>query len=99
MKYALLIVQVILGSIMLKQRQWKWVQYLMLSLGMDLAFAVLSTCIDSWHFPDNIFFNFLTIVYAALWLPYFWRSVRVEAVFKTHNWKIAPTSPTSATVS
>lgn len=94
----LLIVQVILGSIMLKQRQWKWVQYLMLSLAMDLAFAVLSICIDSWHFPDNVFLNFLTIAYAALWLPYFWRSVRVEAVFKTHNWKIAPPSPTSATV-
>jgi hypothetical protein len=95
----LMIVQVVLGSIMLKQREWKWVQYLMLSLAMDFAFAVLSTCIDGWHFPDNVFFNFLTMAYAALWLPYFWRSVRVKAVFQTHDWNIAPKRQTLATVS
>lgn len=94
----LLILQVALGSIMLMQREWKWVQYLMLSLTMDLAFALLSMFIDGWHFPDNVYLNFLTIAYAALWLLYFCRSVRVKAVFKTHNWVIAPKGPTLATV-
>lgn len=93
----LLIVQVVLGSIMLRHREWKWVQYLMISFAMDLAFSALSTCIDSWHFPDNVYLNFLTIAYAAIWLLYLWRSVRVEAVFKTHDWQIAPKIPTVAT--
>jgi hypothetical protein len=92
----LLIVQVVLGSIMLKQREWKWVQYLMLSFAMDFAFAILSTFIDGWHFPDNVFFNYLTMAYSAIWLPYFWRSVRVKAIFQTHDWRIAPKGPTLA---
>jgi Protein of unknown function (DUF2569) len=94
----LLLVQVVLGSIMLKQREWKWVQYLMLSLAMDLAFAVLSACIDNWHFPDNVFFNFFTIAYAVVWLLYFWNSVRVKAVFKTHDWQVTPKETTSAAI-
>ena len=92
----LLIVQVVLGSIMLKQRQWKWVQYLMLLFAMDFAFAILSTFIDGWHFPDNVVFNYLAMAYSILWLPYFWRSVRVKAVFQTHDWRIAPKDSTLA---
>jgi hypothetical protein len=94
----LMIVQVVLGSIMLKRREWKWVQYLKLAFGLDFAFALLSTCIDNWHFADNVFFNFVTIAYSIAWLLYFWRSTRVKAVFYTHDWKIIPKIPTEAAV-
>jgi len=87
---ALLVAQVVIGSVLLKSRQWRWVEYLQLLFTLDLAFGLLAMLIDQWHFPDNLVFDFFTITYASIWLLYFWKSVRVRSVFKTKDWKITP---------
>lgn len=91
----LLVAQVVVASVLLKKRQWRWVEYMQLLFALDLAFGLLAVLIDHWHFQDNVAFNFLTLAYASIWLLYFWKSVRVRSVFKTKDWKAVPAPPST----
>ncbi len=89
----LLIAQVVIGSILLKKREWKWVNYLRLAFALDVAFALLAIFIDQAHFEDNLIFDFLVLGVSTIWLLYFWRSVRVRRVFKTRDWSVVTQPP------
>jgi hypothetical protein len=64
-----------------------------LLFALDLAFGLLAVLIDQWYFHDNVAFDLLTHAYAAIWVLYFWKSVRVRSVFKTKDWKVVPAPP------
>jgi len=43
--------------------------------------------IDSWKFPDDLGLDVIAAIQTSAWLIYLFRSVRVERVFKHHDWE------------
>jgi hypothetical protein len=84
--------QVGVGTILLVARTWDLLKLLRWLVGMEVVASIIALVIDANYFPDNVGLNFLTLVPQALWLAYFFRSMRVKHVFKTHDWEIAVNS-------
>lgn len=84
----LLSAQAVIGTFLLRTRDWKWVQILRNILIADAVAVAVSFAIDSSYFKDNLVFDFLAAVWPVIWLPYFYVSSRVKRVFQTKDWEI-----------
>lgn len=82
----LFILQVVTATIAMKTRAYKWIVKLRFILMLDIIFTLLAMIIDSQYFRENMVFNFMSIVWPVIWLPYFYKSVRVQRVFVTKDW-------------
>lgn len=85
-RQTLFIAEVVIGSILVKKREWNWINYLKLVFGLNAAFAILAVWVDEAHFQSDLRFAFGNLGYSIIWLLYFWLSSRVRAVFKTKQW-------------
>jgi len=87
----LTLAQAAVSTFLLKIRSWDLVVLLRWVLAANMVAALASTLIDVKVFPDNLPFDFMTLVPSIVWLAYFFRSTRVQHVFRTHDWNPAPT--------
>ena len=79
-----------------KTRDYRWVRHLRTVLWIHLGVSFLAGAIDATWFPENLLFDFISVLWPLIWLPYFYRSQRVERVFLRHDW-LAPQEPAPAT--
>jgi len=86
----ILMAQVAVASILLKRREWRYVGILKLILVVDILVTLFAAGIDVFYFPENLAFDFLSLIWPAVWLPYFLRSTRVRHVFQTHDFHTSP---------
>lgn len=84
------IAQVIVGTGLLRVRDWRWVNYLRLVLVVNLVFVGIALAIDAMYFQDSIAFDVLAFIWPIIWLPYFSKSKRVERVLKIKDWVAQP---------
>lgn len=91
-------VQLAIGTMLISVRTWDMLILLRWTICAELIAAVIGTMIDVTQFPDNLPFDFLTIVQEGLWLAYFFKSQRVKHVFKFHDWDVAVDSIYPSTV-
>lgn len=82
-------VQLAVGTLLISVRTWDMLILLRWTIGAELVAATIGLIIDVNHLPENLPFDFITIVPEVLWLAYFFRSQRVKHVFKFHDWDIA----------
>jgi hypothetical protein len=85
----LLLAQVAVGTILLSARTWDLLKLLRFLIGAVVLAEILSIVININYNPDNLVFNFMTLVPETGWLAYFFNSKRVNHVFKTHDWETA----------
>jgi len=55
-------------------------------LWFHFGIAISGLFIDLMFFKDNVPLAVISLIYPAIWLPYFYRSKRVDKVFRTHDW-------------
>ncbi len=84
-----LLAQLAVGTILLSARTWDLLKLLRWLIGATVLAELLSIVINIKYYPDNLMFNFLTLVPQTGWLAYFFNSKRVNHVFKTHDWDTA----------
>jgi hypothetical protein len=80
-----LVVVIGIAMIMLKQREWVWVERLRLALGAEIVIAGISVGLDARYFPK--FFGLGRCVMMFLWFLYFCFSDRVYSVFRLKDWE------------
>jgi S1-C subfamily serine protease len=77
-----LIVQAVVATILLKRREWKWVKLLRAVLIGGLICTGIIIVLDSVFFSgDQADFDWLALIWLAIWVAYFFRSERVKDVF------------------
>ena len=81
--------QVAVGTILLSARTWDLLNLLRWIIGATVVAEIISIVVNINYYPDNLVFNFLTLVPQTAWLAYFFNSKRVNHVFKTHDWDTA----------
>jgi hypothetical protein len=94
----LLALAVVVGVAMmlLKRREWVWVERLRLALGVEIIIAGISVALDAKYFPKSFGLNLGRCVMMFLWLIYFCFSDRVYSVFKLNDWEsVCPPNPLS----
>lgn len=82
-------VQLAVATILISVRTWDLLKLLRWVICAEIVAGLIGTVIDVSHFPDNLFFDFMTVVPAVLWLAYFFKSSRVAHIFKAHDWEVA----------
>lgn len=89
-----LLVVVGIAMIMLKQREWVWVERLRLALGAEIVIAAVSVGLDARYFPKSFGLNLGRCVMMFLWFLYFCLSDRVYSVFRLKDWEsVRPPTP------
>jgi hypothetical protein len=83
----LLLVQAAIALILLNIREWEVVKILRVVVLLHVCFAWLGVSIDLLKWQDNIGLALYDAIPMTLWLIYLFRSVRVERVFKHHDWE------------
>jgi hypothetical protein len=84
-----------IAMIMLKQREWVWVERLRLALGAEIVIAAVSVGLDVRYFPKSFGLNLGRCVMMFLWFLYFCLSDRVYSVFRLKDWEsVRPPIPT-----
>jgi len=81
-------VQLAVPTILIPVRTWDRMKLLRWLIAGEIAAAIIGTVIDVGYFPDNLVFDFITLVPAALWWAYLFKSRRVVHVFESHDWKL-----------
>ncbi len=76
-----------IAMIMLKKREWVWVERLRLALGAEIAIAAVSVALDAKYFPKSFTLNLGRCVMMFLWFLYFCFSDRVYSVFRLKDWE------------
>jgi hypothetical protein len=82
-------VQLAVATMLISVRTWDLIRLLRWVMVAGLIADTLGLIIDLKYFPESLAFDFLAIVPAILWLTYFFRSQRVEHVFRLHDWETA----------
>ena len=86
-----------IAMIMLKQREWVWVERLRLALGAEIVIAGISVGLDAKYFPKSFGLNLGRCVMMLLWFLYFCLSDRVYSVFRLKDWEsVRPPIPSPA---
>jgi hypothetical protein len=78
--------QAVVGTEALRERSYEMIQRLRILLVIDIVFGILSILIDSHFFPHNMIADFVQLIWPVIWLPYFYKSIRVQKVFDTKDW-------------
>jgi hypothetical protein len=92
----LLALAVVVGvaMILLKRREWVWVERLRLALGAEIIIAGISVALDARYFPKSFALNLGRCVMMFLWFLYFCLSDRVYSVFRLKDWEsVRPPNP------
>lgn len=77
------------ATLLLSARLWGMLKLLRYTIVAELVAALVGVAIDSVYFPDNIALSLLTIIPDLIWLLYFFKSRRIEHIFKQHDWTVA----------
>ncbi len=56
-------------------------------LWAHLVFAIIKSAIDCKYSPITTIFDGIGVIWPAVWLPYFYRSVREGHVFVPKDWR------------
>jgi hypothetical protein len=72
--------------ILVKQREWIWVQRLKMVLGATVLIAAISVGLDVEYFPNAVRVNVLRLVMSCVWFLYLCFSERIRRVFQTKDW-------------
>ena len=83
---AVVIAQAIVANRLRRSRDAAYLVLLRRILRAHLVLALIKTAIDAKFFPASSLFDGVAVLWPALWLPYFYRSVRVGHVFVTKDW-------------
>lgn len=84
------------AMILLKRREWVWVERLRLALGIEIMIAGISVALDAKYFPKSFRLNLGRCVMMFLWFLYFCLSDRVYSVFRLKDWEsVRPAIPAS----
>jgi hypothetical protein len=85
----LLALAVVVGAamILLKRREWVWVERLRLAIGVEIIIAGVSVGLDARYFPKSFGVNLGRCVMMLLWFLYFYLSDRVYSVFRLKDWE------------
>jgi Protein of unknown function (DUF2569) len=86
----LAVVVIVVAEMMRRTREYRFVQMLRAVLWIYIAAIGVGAVIDWSQFPENIPLDAYSLIFPAIWLPYFYRSARVSRVFKTKDWLIPP---------
>jgi hypothetical protein len=82
-----LIVQVVVATILLKRREWKWLKLLRAVLIGSVICIGITIVIGSVFFsPDQTIFDWIALIWLVIWLAYFFTSKRVKRVFFSKDW-------------
>ncbi len=76
-----------IAMILLKKREWVWVERLRLALGAEIVIAAVSVALDAKYFPKSFTLNLGRCVMMFLWFLYFCLSDRVYSVFRLKDWE------------
>jgi hypothetical protein len=85
----LFVVKCAVATLLLSARTWDMLKLLRWVMVAEFSADILATVIDAAYFPDNLAFNFLTIVSSLIWLVYVFRSTRIRHIFCSHDWDVA----------
>ena len=72
--------------VLLRTKEWVWVERLRLALMVATIVAFISLAIDAKYFPRSMLANGARWIGLGLWTLYFCVSQRVRRVFQTHDW-------------
>ncbi len=78
--------QAAVATFLLAFKSWDLLELLRKVLIAQAVAEGIGLAIDSKYFPDNIGLGLLSFVPTVLWTFYFFKSARVQRVFKTHDW-------------
>jgi len=82
--------QVAVGTALISVRTWDLLVLLRWLILAQVVAAGISTAIDIKYFPDNVGLGIMfTLAPEALWMAYFFKSKRVQHVFRWHDWDVA----------
>ena len=83
---AIIIAQAVVAHRLRRTRDPAYLTPLRRILWAHLVFAIIKIAIDSKYSPIATILDGIGVIWPALWLPYFYRSVRVGHVFVTKDW-------------
>jgi len=83
-------IQTGVAAMAMKTRDYEWIKKLRAVLIIDIIIVLLATLIDFQFFKDNLAIDILQLIWPLIWLPYFYKSVRVEKVFVSKDWLTVP---------
>jgi hypothetical protein len=81
------IMQVVVAHRLRRSRDPVYLVPLRRILWAELLFSAVKLGIDIKFFQSTLEFDALAVLWAACWLPYFYRSIRVQHVFVTKDWQ------------
>ena len=86
-----IVAEVTVATLLLIRRTEANIRLMRAVLVALLVASGASLCIDLEYFNDgaNLFFDVLTVLFAAIWLAYFRKAKRVRRVFIEHSWDYA----------
>jgi len=82
--------QLIAAERLRRGRRYERLGLLKTLLWADLFFSLIGLLIDLVYFRENVAFSVIALIWPLIWLPYFYRSKRVDRVFRTRDWLPAP---------
>jgi hypothetical protein len=77
---------VVAAVVVLKRREWLWIERLRFLLGVTVVIAGTSVVLDAIYFYGSLFTNLVRCVMLGVWLNYFDVSKRVHHVFRARDW-------------
>lgn len=80
--------ELIIGTMLLRVRSWDLLKLLRTLMLVQIAVGLFGATIDVRFFHDNLIFDALSILGGSFWSVYFFRSRRVQSVFKRHDWPL-----------
>lgn len=95
------LLKVAIATFLLFQRNKRNVKYLRNIIFCLVLASTGAVIIDLLYFKDDpsIFFDAIILIFAIIWLLYFWKSQRVKMVFVDNNWSYIPYSERRALTS
>jgi hypothetical protein len=78
---------VVAAAVVLKRREWLWIERRRFLLGVTVVIAGISVVLDAIYFHRSLFTNLVRCVMLGVWLSYFHVSKRVNHVFRTRDWE------------
>lgn len=87
-------VQLVVAERLRWSRNDRFLVWLRAVLWAQLGSVLSAAAIDAVCFRDSLIIDAIGLVWPSIWLPYFYRSVRVKRVFTTKDWLAAESSST-----
>jgi uncharacterized protein DUF2569 len=84
--YAIFLMQAFVAHRLRRSREAAYLVRLRRTLWACLVIVALRIAIDLEFFSLDLFLDGWTLLWTAIWLPYFYRSIRVGHVFVTKDW-------------